>query len=38
MDLVPAGVALAGGTLEVNYRERLEAGGKLLAQASLNLP
>ena len=35
---VPAGVALAAGTLEVSYRERPEAGGKLLAQASLNLP
>ena len=35
---VPAGVALAGGTLEVSYRDRPEAGGKLLAQASLNLP
>lgn len=35
---VPAGVALAGGMLEVSYRERPEAGGKLLAQASLNLP
>jgi hypothetical protein len=35
---VPAAVALAGGTLEVSYRARPEAGGKLLAQASLNLP
>ncbi|MGX4641956.1 fimbrial biogenesis chaperone [Massilia sp. SYSU DXS3249] len=35
---VPAGVTLAGGTLEVSYRDRPEAGGKLLAQASLNLP
>ena len=35
---VPAGMALTGGVLEVNYRERPEAGGKLLAQASLNLP
>lgn len=35
---MPAGVALAGGTLEVSYRDRPEAGGKLLAQASLNLP
>ena len=35
---VPDGVALAGGTLEVSYRDRPEAGGKLLAQASLNLP
>ena len=35
---VPQGVALAGGTLDVRYRDRPEAGGKLLAQASLNLP
>ncbi|MDK6078339.1 molecular chaperone [Massilia varians] len=35
---VPKGVTLAGGTLEVAYRARPEAGGKLLAQASLNLP
>jgi hypothetical protein len=35
---VPAGVALAHGTLEVSYRDRPEAGGKLLAQASLELP
>jgi hypothetical protein len=35
---VPDGLALAGGTLDVSYRDRLEAGGKLLAQASLNLP
>ena len=34
----PAGVALSGGTIEVAYRDRPEAGGKLLAQASLNLP
>ena len=35
---VPAGTRLAGGVLEVSYRERPEAGGKLLAQSSLNLP
>jgi hypothetical protein len=35
---VPAGLALAHGTLEVSYRERPEAGGKLLAQANLALP
>jgi len=35
---VPAGTNLAAGTLEVSYRDRPEAGGKLLAQASLNLP
>jgi hypothetical protein len=35
---VPPGMALAHGTIEVSYRERPEAGGKLLAQASLELP
>lgn len=35
---VPKGMQLAGGTLEVAYRDRPEAGGKLLAQASLDLP
>ena len=35
---LPPGVALSGGLLEVSYRDRPEAGGKLLAQASLNLP
>ena len=35
---VQDGVALIGGTLEVSYRDRPEAGGKLLAQASLHLP
>jgi P pilus assembly chaperone PapD len=35
---VPAGMALAHGTLEVSYRDRPEAGGKLLAQANLELP
>jgi P pilus assembly chaperone PapD len=35
---VPAGMTLAGGTIEVSYRDRPEAGGKLLAQASLALP
>lgn len=35
---LPKGVTLAGGTLEVAYRNRPEAGGKLLAQASLALP
>ncbi|MFN3790513.1 molecular chaperone [Massilia sp.] len=35
---LPAGVTLGGGTLEVAFRERAEAGGKLLAQASLALP
>lgn len=37
--LKPApGLALRGGTLKVSYRERPEAGGKLIAQASLVLP
>jgi P pilus assembly chaperone PapD len=35
---VPAGVTLAHGTLEVSFRDRPEAGGKLLAQANLELP
>jgi len=35
---LPKGVQLSGGTLEVAFRDRPEAGGKLLAQASLNLP
>lgn len=35
---VPDGLALAGGTLDVLYRDRPEAGGKLLAEASLTLP
>jgi P pilus assembly chaperone PapD len=34
----PDGKPLAHGTLRVSYRERLEAGGKLLAQAALALP
>ena len=35
---LPKGVQLSGGTIDVLYRDRPEAGGKLLAQASLNLP
>jgi hypothetical protein len=35
---VPPGTALADGTLSLQYRERAEAGGKLLAEASLPLP
>lgn len=35
---VPAGIALAGGTLAVTYRERAEAGGRVLTQARLALP
>jgi P pilus assembly chaperone PapD len=34
----PAGAALKHGTLHVTYRERPDAGGKLLAEASLALP
>jgi P pilus assembly chaperone PapD len=34
----PPGVVLARGTLRATYRERPEAGGKLLAEASLVLP
>lgn len=33
-----SGAALAHGTLHVAYRERLEAGGKLLAETTLVLP
>lgn len=35
---VPAGTTLSHGTLELSYRDRPEAGGKLLAQATLELP
>jgi len=35
---VPSSTALAHGTIEVSYRDRPEAGGKVLAQASLELP
>lgn len=34
----PTGVALARGTLLLSYRERAEAGGKLLAETSIELP
>lgn len=34
----PPGVALTGGHLRLAYRERLDAGGKLLAEATLALP
>jgi hypothetical protein len=34
----PAGAALKHGILHVTYRERPDAGGKLLAEASLALP
>jgi len=35
---VPVGLTLAHGTFEVSYRDRPEVGGKLLAQANLELP
>lgn len=35
---VPAGLALARGTLDVVYRQRADAGGALLAKAALPLP
>jgi P pilus assembly chaperone PapD len=34
----PSGLALAHGTLRVTYRERPEAGGKVLAEAAIALP
>jgi P pilus assembly chaperone PapD len=34
----PGSAALAHGSIEVSFRERPEAGGKLLAQATLDLP
>lgn len=34
----PAGLALTRGTLRLSFRERPEAGGKLLTEASLELP
>ena len=36
--VLPAGAALPGGVLRVSFRDRPEAGGKLLAEASLTLP
>lgn len=39
MELTPTpGLTLARGTLRLSYRERPEAGGKLLAEATLELP
>jgi P pilus assembly chaperone PapD len=35
---LPAGMKLAQGRIEVSFSERPEAGGKLLAQAALDLP
>jgi hypothetical protein len=34
----PAGLALAHGTLRLSFRERVEAGGKLLAEAAIEVP
>lgn len=34
----PPGLALARGTLRLSYRERPEAGGKLLAETAVELP
>lgn len=34
----PAGVTLARGTLRLIYRERAEAGGKIMAEATTTLP
>ena len=34
----PSGLALARGTLRVTFRDRPEAGGKLLAEAAIELP
>jgi hypothetical protein len=35
---VPPGVALSKGTLNLTFRERAHAGGKLIAESSLPLP
>jgi hypothetical protein len=35
---VPAGMALARGTLSVTYQERAEDGGKLIAQSAIDMP
>ena len=34
----PEGTMLSGGTLRLSFRERADAGGKLLAEATLGLP
>jgi P pilus assembly chaperone PapD len=34
----PEGIALSGGSLRVSFRERADAGGRLLAEATLALP
>lgn len=35
---VPAGTVLAGGSLDLSYRERADAGGKILAESHISLP
>jgi 3,4-dihydroxy-2-butanone 4-phosphate synthase len=35
---LPAGTVLSGGSLQLSFRERPDAGGRLLATASLTLP
>lgn len=35
---LPAGLVLAHGTLQVSYRDRPDAGGKLLAETAIQLP
>jgi fimbrial chaperone protein len=35
---LPEGTALSGGSLRLTYRERPDAGGKLMAETSLTLP
>jgi hypothetical protein len=35
---MPDGAVLSGGTLKVSYRERPEAGGRLLAESAVALP
>ncbi len=35
---LPAGVSLHGGKLTLRYNERADAGGKLIAEATLDLP
>jgi fimbrial chaperone protein len=35
---LPEGAMLSGGSLRVTYRERADAGGKLMAEANLPLP
>jgi hypothetical protein len=35
---IPPSLNLTGATLQLSYRERPEAGAKLMAEASLKLP